>query len=180
MALCRRMLCLSRPLQSLSLSAERSISVSSCHYVEDLKKKQIEPKGLESLNKEDKQLTITVEGLTDITTLTGVPEEHIKPRRVLIKKPTKNAMQSGSENIKKWVMSFDTKERWENPLMGWASTADPLSNLQVEFSSKEDAIVFCEKNRWQWTVQEPPQKPPRAKSYADNFSWNKRTRRSTK
>ncbi|KAA0193034.1 hypothetical protein HAZT_HAZT004904 [Hyalella azteca] len=167
-------------MRQLVLSSERCLSVSTTHHIDNLNKKQVEPKGVEALNPVEKNLTITVEGLADITKLTGVPEEHIKPRRVLIKKPTKNAMQSGTNNLHKWVMTFDTKERWENPLMGWASTADPLSNLEVEFASKEDAIVFCEKNGWQWAVQEPPQKPPRAKSYADNFSWNKRTRRSTK
>ena len=57
----------------------------------------------------------------DITTLTGVPEEHIKTRKVHIFVPAKTAMQSGANN-KKWKMDFDTRERWENPLMGWAST----------------------------------------------------------
>ncbi|KAB7507432.1 NADH dehydrogenase [ubiquinone] iron-sulfur protein 4, mitochondrial, partial [Armadillidium nasatum] len=108
----------------------------------------------------------------DITPISGVPEEHIKTRKVLIKVPTKNSMQSGTNNLH--------RERWENPLMGWASTADPLSNLEVDFDCKEEAIAFCEKNGWAWEMQKPPQKAPRAKSYAANFSWNKRTRRSTK
>jgi len=51
---------------------------------------------------------------------------------------------------------------------------------QVSFSSKEEAMQFCDKNGWSFDVQEPTQKPPRAKSYAANFSWNKRTRRSAK
>lgn len=60
--------------------------------------------------------------LQDITTLTGVPEEHIKTRKVHIFVPAKSAMQSGINSTKKWRMDFDTRERWENPLMGWAST----------------------------------------------------------
>ncbi|KAL8203894.1 UNVERIFIED_CONTAM: NADH dehydrogenase Fe-S protein subunit 4 ndufs4 [Gekko kuhli] len=55
-------------------------------------------------------------------------------------------MQAGVNNTKKWKMEFDTRERWENPLMGWASTADPLSNLFLTFATKEDAIAFAEKN----------------------------------
>ncbi|KAG0710713.1 NADH dehydrogenase [ubiquinone] iron-sulfur protein 4, mitochondrial [Chionoecetes opilio] len=51
---------------------------------------------------------------------------------------------------------------------------------KVSFSSLEDAIAFCEKNGWNWITQDPPVKPPRVKSYGANFSWNKRTRRSTK
>jgi len=57
----------------------------------------------------------------DITPVTGVPEEHVASRRVRIFKPAKNAMQSGTNNIKKWKMEFETRERWENPLMGWSS-----------------------------------------------------------
>lgn len=55
-------------------------------------------------------------------------------------------MQSGVNNTKKWKMEFDTRERWENPLMGWASTADPLSNMVLTFRTKEDAVSFAEKN----------------------------------
>lgn len=31
-------------------------------------------------------------------------------------------MQSGTSNIGHWQTEFDTKDRWENPLMGWTST----------------------------------------------------------
>lgn len=58
----------------------------------------------------------------DITTVTGVPEEHIKTRKVRIFVPARNAMQSGVKNTHKWKIDFDTRERWENPLMGWSST----------------------------------------------------------
>ncbi|XP_036164974.1 NADH dehydrogenase [ubiquinone] iron-sulfur protein 4, mitochondrial isoform X3 [Myotis myotis] len=105
----------------------------------------------------DSQL-ITVDEKLDITTLTGVPEEHIKTRKVRIFVPARNNMQSGVNNTKKWKMEFDTRERWENPLMGWASTADPLSNMVLTFSTKEDAMAFAEKNApltaplWGWSM----------------------------
>ncbi|CAH6787665.1 Ndufs4 [Phodopus roborovskii] len=89
----------------------------------------------------------------DITTLTGVPEEHTKTRKVRIFVPARNNMQSGVNNTKKWKLEFDTRERWENPLMGWASTYD---------------------------VEEKKVPKPKSKSYGANFSWNKRTRVSTK
>lgn len=38
----------------------------------------------------------------------------------------------------RWCISFDERERWENPLMGWASTADPLSNLNVSYVYAEN------------------------------------------
>lgn len=58
----------------------------------------------------------------DLSSVTGVPEEHIKGRLVRIYEPSKNAMQSGTDNIGHWEIDFDTRERWENPLMGWSST----------------------------------------------------------
>ncbi|XP_026572310.1 NADH dehydrogenase [ubiquinone] iron-sulfur protein 4, mitochondrial isoform X2 [Pseudonaja textilis] len=73
---------------------------------------------------QDTQL-ITVDQKLDITPLTGVPEEHIKTRKAYIFVPARNAMQAGVNNTKKWKMEFDTRERWENPLMGWASSNSP-------------------------------------------------------
>ena len=110
----------------------------------------------------------------------GVPEEHIKERMVRVYRPAKNAMQSGTHGIKRWRLEFENRQRWENNLMGWASSGDPLSNMQVDFASKEEAIAFVEKNGWDYFVEEAAEKTPKTKSYALNFSWNKRTRKSTK
>ncbi|XP_049964796.1 NADH dehydrogenase [ubiquinone] iron-sulfur protein 4, mitochondrial [Schistocerca serialis cubense] len=123
---------------------------------------------------------ITVDQPADISVITGVPEEHIKTRLVRIYMPAKNAMQSGTDNTHRWEMEFETRERWENPLMGWASTGDPLSNMKIDFQTKDDAISFCEKNGWRWFVEEPKPKQAKVKNYGFNFSWNKRTRVSTK
>ncbi|XP_007250546.2 NADH dehydrogenase [ubiquinone] iron-sulfur protein 4, mitochondrial [Astyanax mexicanus] len=145
-------------------SCFRSVSTSGC-----LAQKQ-----------EQGSQLITVDEKLDITTLTGVPEEHIKTRKVRIFVPTRTAMQSGVQNTKKWKMDFDTRERWENPLMGWASTGDPLSNMVLTFSTKEEAIAFAEKNGWSYDITEKRTPKPRVKSYGANFSWDKRTRRSAK
>ena len=51
----------------------------------------------------------------------GVPLEQIRDRKAMIYLPSRTAMQSGTHNMRKWRVDFDTKERWENPLMGWAS-----------------------------------------------------------
>jgi len=123
---------------------------------------------------------ITVEGAVDISLVSGVPEEHIKDRTVRIFKPAKNAMQSGTAGIKRWRMEFDTRERWENNLMGWSSTADPLSNTNIDFADKEEAVAFADKNGWAYMLEDPKEKALKPKSYALNFSWNKRSRKSTK
>nr|XP_014095450.1 NADH dehydrogenase [ubiquinone] iron-sulfur protein 4, mitochondrial [Bactrocera oleae] len=124
---------------------------------------------------------ITVPTKVDLSPISGVPEEHIKTRRVCIHLPPKNAMQSGTDNLKHWVIEFDNRERWENPLMGWTSTGDPLSNLEVTFGSKEEAIEHCERNGWRWFIDaEEKPKVERVKNYGLNFHWNRRTRSSTK
>jgi hypothetical protein len=72
----------------------------------------------------------------------------------------------------------------EDSLMQDLEQTEQLFNykffFQVDFATKEEAIAFVEKNQWDYWVDIPSEKVPRAKSYALNFSWNKRTRKSTK
>ncbi|XP_074650400.1 NADH dehydrogenase [ubiquinone] iron-sulfur protein 4, mitochondrial-like [Tubulanus polymorphus] len=128
----------------------------------------------------DEHQLIEVPEKMDITTLSGVPEEHIKNRQVRIFCPARNAMQSGSRGTRKWRIEFETRERWENPLMGWTSTADPLSNMNVDFLTAEDAAEFCERNGWQYHIEEKRLPKYKVKSYGANFAWDRRTRKSTK
>ena len=80
-------------------------------------------------------------------------------------------MQSGTNNTHNWKLEFETRERWENPLMGWSSTGDPLSNLQLDFATKEEAVAYCEKHGYDYSVAEVVEKKPKVKSYGANFSW---------
>ena len=53
----------------------------------------------------------------------------------------------------RWKIEFDTRERWENNLMGWSSSGDPLSNMQLDFATKEEAVAFAEKNSWDYVLE---------------------------
>mgnify|MGYP001166294870 CR=1 FL=1 len=83
--------------------------------------------------------------------------------------PSKTTMQSGRGKTKKWILSFETKNTKTNPLMGWESGEDTLSEVILEFSSKEKAINYAKKNNILYQVIEPKKSNFIIKSYADNF-----------
>ena len=43
-------------------------------------------------------------------------------------------MQSGTAKKDKWILEFITKDQTKNPLMGWESSSDTLTELKLEFS----------------------------------------------
>ncbi|KAH1010861.1 NADH dehydrogenase [ubiquinone] iron-sulfur protein 4, mitochondrial [Dendroctonus ponderosae] len=117
----------------------------------------------------------------DYSLISGVPLHITCSRAVRIFQPPKNAQQQGTRHLGHWLIDFGTKERWENPLMGWCSSADPLSNLQVRFGTKEEAIAYCQKNhRTFWVQESKTHKKFKVKSYGMNFHHSRRTRVSTK
>ena len=78
-------------------------------------------------------------------------------------------MQSGTAKNNKWVLEFKTKDPTINPLMGWESSSDTLSELKLEFSSKELAINYAKKKKIDFDLIEPKKRKIIIKSYADNF-----------
>ncbi|KIK52100.1 hypothetical protein GYMLUDRAFT_233788 [Collybiopsis luxurians FD-317 M1] len=107
--------------------------------------------------------------------VSGAPSE-LRHRSVRIYQPTRNTMQSGPNKGDRWRIDFDVLlggGRWENPLMGWASSADYMQGTRVSFRSKEDAIHFAEKQGWDYYVQLPEVKRIPPKNYAENFLYRK-------
>ena len=78
-------------------------------------------------------------------------------------------MQSGLAKSIKWILEYETKDPTKNPLMGWESSSDTLSELKLEFSSKENAINYAKKKRINYELIEPKKRKVVKKSYADNF-----------
>ena len=79
-------------------------------------------------------------------------------------------MQSGLGKTDKWVIEFETKDTGINPLMGWETSTNTLSELNLEFSSKEMAIEYAKKNKIDFEIFEPKKRKINKKSYADNFT----------
>lgn len=92
--------------------------------------------------------------------ISGVPQEHLQ-RRVRIFRPARTAMQQGrGSKTQLWRAEFENLDgygRWTNPLMGWTSTGDPLSQTLMTFSSKEAAVEYAERNGFRYVVYEPHQ-----------------------
>ena len=78
-------------------------------------------------------------------------------------------MQSGTAKSNKWILEFITKDPIRNPLMGWESSSDTLTELRLEFSSKELAINYAKKKKIDFELIEPKKRKTVKKSYADNF-----------
>eukprot|EP00197_Chlamydomonas_leiostraca_P007128 CAMPEP_0202865094 /NCGR_PEP_ID=MMETSP1391-20130828/5238_1 /ASSEMBLY_ACC=CAM_ASM_000867 /TAXON_ID=1034604 /ORGANISM="Chlamydomonas leiostraca, Strain SAG 11-49" /LENGTH=280 /DNA_ID=CAMNT_0049544891 /DNA_START=38 /DNA_END=882 /DNA_ORIENTATION=+ len=117
----------------------------------------------------------------------GIPLDTYQ-RQVRIFSPAKTASQSGfartnhnSASAPAWRIGFETTAKWENPLMGWTSTADPLENLgrsTLQFYNKEEAIAFAKKHGWAYSVDEPNQRrtarQKRFAAYGDNYSTRRK------
>ena len=78
-------------------------------------------------------------------------------------------MQSGFGKSDKWIIKFETKDTGINPLMGWESSSDTRSELNLQFSSKKLAIEYAKKNKIDFEIIEPQKRKTIKKSYADNF-----------
>ena len=90
-------------------------------------------------------------------------------KKAIIYIPNKNPMQSGLAKSDKWILEFKTKDPTKNPLMGWESSSDTLSELKLVFSTKESAINYAKKKKIDYELIEPKKRKTVKKSYADNF-----------
>ena len=78
-------------------------------------------------------------------------------------------MQSGLVKNDKWIIEFYTKDLGIEPLIGWESSTDTLNELKLEFSTKELAIEYANKNKIEFEIIVPKERKIIKKSYADNF-----------
>ena len=91
-------------------------------------------------------------------------------KKAKIYKPSKTAMQSGLKKFDKWILEFITNDPTINPLMGWESSDDTLSELKLEFTSRDLAIEYAKKNKIEYELIEAQNRKIVKKSYSDNFT----------
>ncbi len=81
-------------------------------------------------------------------------------------------MQSGKNNMKKWLLVPVEEEniRSINPLMGWTSVDNTTSQMKLFFASKEAAVEYANSKKFDYEVVEPEISSLKKKSYAANFT----------
>ena len=91
-----------------------------------------------------------------------------------ILQPARSAMQSGRAQTKKWVLEYEPASRRDpDPLMGWASARDTLNEVKLRFDTLDEALAFAKKHGLEYTLIEAHEPTPKAKSYADNFRYDR-------
>ena len=78
-------------------------------------------------------------------------------------------MQSGTKKYDKWIIEYITEKPGINPLMGWESSTDTLTELKLEFSTKELAVEYAKKNKINFEIIEPKIRKIIKKSNTDNI-----------
>jgi len=91
-----------------------------------------------------------------------------------IYRPSKTAMQSGRGQTHKWLLEYEpATRRTPDPLMGWSSAQDTLNEVRVRFPTLDEAVAFAKKLGLDYAIIESHARTPKAKSYADNFRYDR-------
>jgi hypothetical protein len=89
---------------------------------------------------------------------------------IWIYRPSKNTMQSGYARTQEWILEYEPiPPRDLEPLMGWASSRDVLSQVQLRFPSKEEAVAFAKRKGLPYFVSTDHKRRIQPRNYADKF-----------
>lgn len=97
--------------------------------------------------------------------------------RARIYRPARNAMTSGMAKTRNWILEYAPAEaRDVDPLMGWTSSSDMLSQVRLRFDSKEAALDYAEAHGIDAQVIEPHKRKlnVRPRGYGENFATDRR------
>ena len=89
--------------------------------------------------------------------------------------PAKTATQSAQAKTGVRHLEFDpATPRKVEPLMGYTSSSDMLSQVRLKFPTREAAIAYAEKHGLAYRVEEPHEAKRRRVSYSDNFKFDRK------
>jgi hypothetical protein len=91
-----------------------------------------------------------------------------------IYKPSRNAMQSGKGKSDFWVLEHEQEtRRAADPLMGWTSTADTVTQVKLKFDTLAEAEAYAKRKGIAYVVQAEAPVRLQKKSYSDNFKFGR-------
>ncbi len=90
-----------------------------------------------------------------------------------IYQPSKSATQSAKLDF--WLLEFekDGKPEIDNKML-WISSTNTQDKVKIKFKNKKNAVDFAKKNNIDFVVTDPAQRKIKPKSYADNFSTDRK------
>ena len=72
-----------------------------------------------------------------------------------IYKPSKTATQSGQAKTSRWILEYEAeKPREIEPLMGWTSSSDTRTQLELSFATKEEAVAYAQREGLAYLVED--------------------------
>jgi len=88
---------------------------------------------------------------------------------------TKSAMTSGKAKTHSWVLEPVPSDRPDpNPLTGWPSSHDTQVQAPLRFRNRTEAEDYANSHQLDFAVLEPHFANMKPKSYAENFSPNRK------
>jgi len=161
------------PLLRFSFSSSSSSATSNSFdpTIRDIQQSEAKAKAEASLTQPRAEGSVVAAGV-----VSGAPVEMFR-RPVRIYQPSQESTQSAKATSHHWKIDWDTLPgagRWENSLLGWASSGDYMQGTHIKFKTKEDAIRFADKQGWSWFLQEPHHVKFTPKAYANNFLYSPR------
>jgi ETC complex I subunit conserved region len=92
-----------------------------------------------------------------------------------IYKPAKTPTQSGKAKTNAWVLEFDqTRTLTVDPLMGYVSSSNTLSQIKLKFETQNAAIEYAQKNGIDYYVEEVHFSKQKYVCYPDNFKYDRK------
>ncbi len=91
--------------------------------------------------------------------------------QVKIYQPVKTSTQSGKKNHP-WLLVpvVNENHRCIDNIMGWTSSDNTLTQLELKFQSAQEAAKYAQTKGWDYQIIQPQTAKIIKKSYAENFS----------
>ena len=88
--------------------------------------------------------------------------------------PAQSATTSGTARVGRWILEYEREApKTVEPLMGYTSSRDMLSQVKLTFATKEEAIAYAEREGVAYRVDMPKTARKHRRTYAENFSHDR-------